>query len=223
MRRFIPSNFQAVLVSLVYQFFVWLMKYPWTKLVWSFLPDFSNEWPAVNIKVSRTENQSGCTFPVRTCTAINFSSSACVDCAIWLVEIQTQLLKLELFWKCGGTSWTASAAHKVILRSECGGTRRHTGGEVKGKLANGVGIQYPSHYLGTWCIQHYYYVPKGQRTQGFRCRSATADHIFCIRHILEKKWESSASAILDFKKAYDSITREVSCNILIEFGIPWNG
>ena len=28
--------------------------------------------------------------------------------------------------------------------------------EGKGKLANGVGSQYPSHYLGTWCIQHYY-------------------------------------------------------------------
>jgi hypothetical protein len=26
------------------------------------------------------------------------------------------------------------------------------GGEVKGKLANGVGSQYSSHYLGTWCI-----------------------------------------------------------------------
>ena len=30
------------------------------------------------------------------------------------------------------------------------------GGEVKGKLTNGVGSQYPSLYLGTWCIQHYY-------------------------------------------------------------------
>jgi len=29
-------------------------------------------------------------------------------------------------------------------------------GEVKGKLANEVGSQYPSHYLGTQCIQHYY-------------------------------------------------------------------
>jgi hypothetical protein len=36
------------------------------------------------------------------------------------------------------------------------GTRWRTGGEVKGKLANGVGSQYSSHYLGTWCIQHYY-------------------------------------------------------------------
>jgi hypothetical protein len=30
------------------------------------------------------------------------------------------------------------------------------GGEVKGKLANSVCIEYPSHYLGTWCMQHYY-------------------------------------------------------------------
>ena len=27
---------------------------------------------------------------------------------------------------------------------------------MKGKLANGAYSQYPSHYLGTWCIQHYY-------------------------------------------------------------------
>ena len=35
------------------------------------------------------------------------------------------------------------------------GTRWRTGGEMKGKLANAVGSQYFSHYLGTWCIQHY--------------------------------------------------------------------
>jgi len=27
---------------------------------------------------------------------------------------------------------------------------------MKGKLTNGVGSQYPWHYLGTWCIQRYY-------------------------------------------------------------------
>ena len=27
---------------------------------------------------------------------------------------------------------------------------------MNGKLATGVGSQYPSHYIGTWCIQHYY-------------------------------------------------------------------
>jgi hypothetical protein len=42
------------------------------------------------------------------------------------------------------------------LQLKCDGTRWHTGGEVKGKLENGVGSQYPSHYLETWCIQHYY-------------------------------------------------------------------
>ena len=28
--------------------------------------------------------------------------------------------------------------------------------ERKRLVANGVGSQYPSHYLGTWCIHHYY-------------------------------------------------------------------
>ena len=43
------------------------------------------------------------------------------------------------------------------LQLKCDDTRRSTGGEVKGKLANGVGSQYSSHYLGTWCIRHYYH------------------------------------------------------------------
>ena len=42
------------------------------------------------------------------------------------------------------------------LQLKCGGTRWHTGEEMKGKLANGVGSHYPSNYLGIWCIQHYY-------------------------------------------------------------------
>ena len=48
--------------------------------------------------------------------------------------------------------------HKKMCRVQlkCDGTRWNTGGEVKGKLVNRVGSQYSSHYLGTWCIQHYY-------------------------------------------------------------------
>ena len=45
---------------------------------------------------------------------------------------------------------------KGRIQLKCDGTRWRRGGEVKGRLANGVGGQYPSHYLGTWCIQHYY-------------------------------------------------------------------
>jgi hypothetical protein len=41
----------------------------------------------------------------------------------------------------------------VRVQLKCDGTRWRTGGEVKEKLANGVGSQYSSHYLGTWCIQ----------------------------------------------------------------------
>jgi hypothetical protein len=38
------------------------------------------------------------------------------------------------------------------VQLKCDDTRGRTGGEVKEKLANAVGIQYSSHYLGTWCI-----------------------------------------------------------------------
>jgi hypothetical protein len=44
----------------------------------------------------------------------------------------------------------------VTVQLKCDGTRLGTGGEVKGKLANAVSSKYSSHYLGTWCIQHYY-------------------------------------------------------------------
>jgi len=34
----------------------------------------------------------------------------------------------------------------------------------EGEMANGVGSQYPSHHIGTWCIQHYYRWFKRTRT-----------------------------------------------------------
>jgi hypothetical protein len=49
------------------------------------------------------------------------------------------------------------------------------------------------------------------------------DQIFYIWQILEKKWEYNGTVhqlFIDFKKAYDSIKREVLYNILLEFGIP---
>ena len=54
---------------------------------------------------------------------------------------------------------------------------------------------------------------------GFRRNRSTTDHIFCIRQILEKKWEYNEAVLqlfIDFKKAYDSVRREVLYNILIE-------
>jgi hypothetical protein len=41
--------------------------------------------------------------------------------------------------------------------------------------------------------------------------------------MLEKKWECKEivhQLFIDFKKAYDSVRREVLYSILIEFGIP---
>ena len=47
--------------------------------------------------------------------------------------------------------------------------------------------------------------------------------MFCIRQILVKKWEYNEPVhqlFIDYKKAYDSVRREVLYKILIEFGIP---
>jgi hypothetical protein len=63
----------------------------------------------------------------------------------------------------------------------------------------------------------------GEHQCGFRRNRSTADRIFCIRQILEKKWEYNEAVhqlFIDFKKAYDSVRREFLYNILIEFGIP---
>jgi retron-type reverse transcriptase len=58
---------------------------------------------------------------------------------------------------------------------------------------------------------------------GFHCNRSTADQIFYIQHILEKKWEYKGTVhklFIDFKKAYDSVKREVLYNVPLEFGIP---
>ena len=62
----------------------------------------------------------------------------------------------------------------------------------------------------------------GDHQCGFRRSKSTADHVICIRQILEKKWEYNEAVhhlFIDFKKAYDSVRIEVLYNIVIEFGI----
>jgi hypothetical protein len=52
--------------------------------------------------------------------------------------------------------------------------------------------------------------------------TCTTDQIFYIRQILEKKWEFNGTVhqlFIDFKKVYDSVSREVLYSILIESGI----
>jgi hypothetical protein len=63
----------------------------------------------------------------------------------------------------------------------------------------------------------------GDHQCGFRRNRSTMDQIFYIRQILEKKWEYNGTEhqlFIDFKKACDSVKREVLYSILLEFGIP---
>jgi hypothetical protein len=63
----------------------------------------------------------------------------------------------------------------------------------------------------------------GDHQCAFRRNKSIMDQIFYIRQILEKKWEYNGTVhqlFIDFKKAYDSIKREVLYNILVEFGVP---
>jgi hypothetical protein len=63
----------------------------------------------------------------------------------------------------------------------------------------------------------------GDHQCGFRRNRSTMDQIFYIRQILQKKWEYNGTVhqlFIDFKKAYDSVKREVLYSILLECGIP---
>jgi len=63
----------------------------------------------------------------------------------------------------------------------------------------------------------------GDHQCGFPRNRSTA-HIFCIRQILEEKWECNEEVhqlFIGFKKAYDSVRREVLYKNLTAFGIPW--
>jgi hypothetical protein len=63
----------------------------------------------------------------------------------------------------------------------------------------------------------------GYHRCGYQHNRSMTDQIYYIWQILEKKGgynDTVHQLFIDFKKAYDSVGREVLCNILIEFGIP---
>jgi len=63
----------------------------------------------------------------------------------------------------------------------------------------------------------------GDHHCGLQNNRSITDHIFCIFQILKKKWEYNEAIhqlLIDFKKSYDSVRREVLYDIIIKFGIP---
>jgi hypothetical protein len=58
---------------------------------------------------------------------------------------------------------------------------------------------------------------------GFDVTDQLLVRFFCTGQILDKKWKYSETVhqlFINFKKAYDSVRREVFYNILTEFGVP---
>jgi hypothetical protein len=77
----------------------------------------------------------------------------------------------------------------------------------------------PSYQLATKYVNEII----GDHQYGFCRNRSTMDQIFYIRQILEKQWEYNGMVrqlFIHFKKAYDSVKREVLYNILLEFGVP---
>jgi len=72
------------------------------------------------------------------------------DKSTWTIA----LLGHEHFFSIFRRVYYSLPVHLIWSRVQlkCDGTQWRTGREVKGKQANRVGCQYPSHYLGTWCI-----------------------------------------------------------------------
>jgi hypothetical protein len=63
----------------------------------------------------------------------------------------------------------------------------------------------------------------GDHQCGILRNRSTTNTIFCILQILQNIWEYNETVhqlFVDFKKAYDSVRREVLYTILIEFGVP---
>jgi len=63
----------------------------------------------------------------------------------------------------------------------------------------------------------------GDHQCGPGCNGSTTDLILCNHQILEKKWKYNKAVhqpLMDFKKAYNSVRREILYNILSEYVIP---
>jgi hypothetical protein len=63
----------------------------------------------------------------------------------------------------------------------------------------------------------------GNHRCAFWCNRSSTDQIFYVCQLQEKKWKYNDTVhqlFIDFKKAYDSVWREVFYSIRSEFGIP---
>ena len=140
--------------------FVWLTE--------TLLTSFNRFWYSSSFGVLHCSRLPSSAVP--SCSSSSHFSSYSI-CIVWQSNhapaFRSVLSRFSCIWPSLTSHWCSSrhAQRRAVtpvycvmrrVQLKCDGTRWRTVGEVKGKLANGVGSQYSSHYLGTWCIQHYY-------------------------------------------------------------------
>jgi hypothetical protein len=104
--------------------------------------------------------------------------------------------------------------HKRSNKTDCSNYRGISLLSTSYKILSNILLSRFSPYIDEIIVDH---------QRGFRHARSTTDQIFCIRQILEKKWEYNETEhqlFVDFKKACDSVRREVWNKILKEFGVP---
>jgi hypothetical protein len=127
----------------------------------------------------------------------------------------------ESKYDCPETSNTGMA-----VQYECKELIRRTGGKTDCNNYCGISLLSTSYNILSNVLfsrlSPYIDEITGDHQCGFRCNRSITSQIFCIRQILEKKWEYNETVhqlFIDFRNAYDSVRREVLYNIFIEFGI----
>ena len=123
--------------------------------------------------------------------------------SIWHSGMSNIYMKIsvENWWIDTDSSWNVTA-HRDARE-----------GEVKGKLANGVGSQYPSHYLGTWCIQHYYRWCRTPRLPVVDWIDAPTGRFKCTRPFRRKTKTGFCACAITFQLASTTLHTKMSHEI----------
>jgi hypothetical protein len=115
----------------------------------------------------------------------------------------------SVIWECSGRSVLLYSIHKKSDKTDCNNYSGISLLSTSYNILSNILLSRLSPYIDEII---------GDHQCGFQCNRSTTDQIFSIRQILERKWEYNETVhqlFVDFKKAYESVKREVLYTILI--------